>query len=72
MLAATDNNEYRKGFGPIPEGFKHVKFNDIEDLEGNVNEDGAAIMIEPVQGEGGVMASSQEYMQMLTKIAKNV
>ena len=70
MLAATDNNEYRKGFGPIPEGFKHLKFNDIEDLEENVNEDVAAIMIEPVQGEGGVMASSQEYMQMLAKIAK--
>lgn len=54
MLAAGGNPKYLEGFGPAAEGFDHVAFADHEALERSVGPHTAAIMIEPVQGEGGV------------------
>ncbi len=54
MLAAGGNPKYLEGFGPEAQGFDHVSFGDHEALERAVGPETAAIMIEPVQGEGGV------------------
>ncbi len=70
MLAATDNSEYRRGFGPMPAGFQHVAFNDFNELKKIMNDEVAAIMIETVQGEGGVMASSKGYLQDVRRISE--
>ncbi len=54
MLAAGGNPKYMEGFGPEAQGFDHVSFGDHEALERAIGPETAAIMIEPVQGEGGV------------------
>jgi len=53
-LAATGNPKYMEGLGPLPEGFDQVPFGDIKAVEAAVRPETAAIIIEPVQGEGGV------------------
>ncbi|REE00107.1 aspartate aminotransferase family protein [Marinoscillum furvescens] len=53
-LAATGKEAMMQGFAPIPEGFCHVPFNDMDLLKEKVNDDVAGIMLEPIQGEGGV------------------
>ena len=57
MLSATANPIYREGFGPSVAGFEHVVFGNLNELRNAVNESTAAIMIEPVQGEGGANAA---------------
>ena len=60
-LAATWGPEYQKPFKPMLPGLRHVPFNHIEKLEDAVNEDTAAIILEVVQGEGGVRPGNREY-----------
>jgi len=67
-LAATGQEKYHKPFSPLPDGFKYVPFNDLEAAETAIDAQTAAIMVEPVQGEGGVYPASQEYLQGLRKI----
>ncbi len=62
-LSATGQERYREGFGPLPEGFDHVPFNDIEALKEAVGPETAAVMLEPIQGEGGVNPSSDGYLR---------
>lgn len=64
-LAATGRSKYREGFGPDMPGFKFVKFNDIEALKNTIDEKTAAILLEPVQGEGGVIPASDEYLKQV-------
>ena len=67
-LAATGQPKYQEGFGPMPEGFKHVEINDIEDLRATVTEKTAAVMFEPILGESGVLPLSQEFVQAARQI----
>ena len=53
-LAATGQTKYQKGFEPLPEGFGYAKFGDLEDLESKVTPNTCAVMLEPIQGEGGI------------------
>ncbi|MDD5727711.1 MAG: aspartate aminotransferase family protein [Victivallales bacterium] len=62
-LAATGRSKYRKGFAPDMPGFVQVPFNDLAALKAAVSDKTAAIMLEPVQGEGGVIPSRPEYLQ---------
>ncbi|HZY50536.1 MAG TPA: aspartate aminotransferase family protein [Devosia sp.] len=64
-IAAAGNPHYVEGFGPPLEGFKHIKPNDIELVKAAITPKTCAILIEPVQGEGGVTAMSAEYMRGL-------
>lgn len=64
-IAAGGNPAYVEGFGPPLEGFKHTAPGDIDAVKALVTEKTAAIIIEPVQGEGGVTAMSAEFMQGL-------
>jgi acetylornithine/N-succinyldiaminopimelate aminotransferase len=58
-LSATGQEKVRKGFDPILEGFDFVPFNDIEDLSCAVGPATCAVMLEPIQGEGGVVCSGR-------------
>ena len=67
-LAATGQKKYRDGFEPFPEGFKTVKFNDINAVKGALTDKTVAIMLELVQGEGGVNVADKEFVLGLRKI----
>jgi len=67
-LAATGQGKYQSGFEPMPEGFKQVKFNDCAALAQAVTDKTVAIMLELVQGEGGVNLASHEFVKFLRKI----
>ena len=61
-LAATANDHYKEGFGPMPEGFAFTPFNDVAALEKAINDRTAAFIVEPVQGESGVHPASDEFL----------
>ena len=61
-LAATDNPAYKEGFEPLPLGFSFTPFNDIGALDKAITEKTAAFLVEPIQGESGVLPASQEFL----------
>ena len=63
MLAATDKPAFRTGFGPMPDGFEHVAFGNLNALRDALGPHVAAVMIEPVQGEGGARHVPEGYME---------
>ena len=67
-LSATFNKKYREGFEPLLPGVSHVSYNNIEALEKAVNEETAAVILEVVQGEGGLYPASAEYIQAARRI----
>jgi len=67
-LAAAGAEAYLKGFGPPMEGFDHVAFNNLNEMRTAVTGETAAILVEPVQGEGGVRAPSPGYLKGLRDI----
>ncbi|BBK40278.1 acetylornithine aminotransferase [Allostella vacuolata] len=67
-IAATGGYKYTKGFEPIPEGFDHVAFSNTNEMRAAIRDDTAAILVEPVQGEGGIRPASAEYLQALRQI----
>ena len=69
MLAATDRPAFREGFGPMPDGFSHVPFGNMNALRDSLGPDVAAIMVEPVQGEGGANAAPAGYLQAVREAA---
>ena len=66
-LAATGKKAMMKGFDPIPNGFCHVPFNDLDIIKEKVNHDTAAIMLEPIQGEGGINPADKQFLVDLRK-----
>ncbi|GAB6154301.1 aspartate aminotransferase family protein [Desulfosporosinus burensis] len=62
-LTATGQPKYHKGYEPLPAGFSYVPLNDIKALQSAVNENTAALLIEPIQGEGGVNPATEEFLQ---------
>ena len=67
-LAATGQPEKHEPFAPMPEGFRHVVFNDVASLEAALDETVAAVLLETIQGEGGVVPASVEYLQAARKM----
>jgi acetylornithine/N-succinyldiaminopimelate aminotransferase len=67
-LAATGQKKYQSGFEPLPEGFKTVKFNDIEEVKKAISDKTVAIMLELIQGEGGINVASRDFVSSLRKI----
>lgn len=62
-LAATANTAYHEGFGPLPGGFRATPFNDVHSLEEAIDTSVAAVIIEPVQGESGVICADAAFLQ---------
>lgn len=67
-LAATGQEKFSRGFTPLPGGFRHLPFNDVDALWKAVGPETAAVMVEPLQGEGGVHPASQEFMDALAEL----
>ena len=67
-VKATAQPKYQKGFEPLPQGFGYVPFNDFRALERAVNPRTCAVMIEPIQGEGGINVASERYLKQVRKL----
>ena len=67
-LSATGQEKIRKGFEPLLDGFDIVAFNDLEAVQVAVTGQTCAVMLEPIQGEGGVLCPSQGYLEGLRKL----
>nr|HID59337.1 aspartate aminotransferase family protein [Desulfobacterales bacterium] len=67
-LSATGQDKVRKGFDPLLEGFDIVPFNNTEAIDNAINDKTCAIMLEPIQGEGGVRCPSRSYLKDIREI----
>ena len=67
-LHATGQPEKHEAFQPLPEGFRHVAWDDLEALEAAIDPSVAAVLLEPVQGEGGVNPATAEYFQGVRRL----
>lgn len=61
-LTATGQDHYHHGFGPLPAGFDYVPYNDIQALEAKMSDKTCAVMLEAIQGEGGVHVPDPDYL----------
>ena len=67
-ITATGQEKFRKGFEPLPDGFVYVPYNDLEAIEQAVSERTCAVMLEPIQAEGGVRVPDERYLKGVRKI----
>ena len=67
-LAATGQADLQEGFGPMPGGFTHVEYDDVDAIGRSIDESTAAVMVEPIVGEGGVIVPDQHYLENLRSI----
>ena len=67
-VAATGQPKFHKGFEPLPAGFLHAEFGDVEGLEKMIGPQTCAVFCEPLQGESGVRPLGREYLQQIRKI----
>lgn len=68
MITATGQDKVKKGFEPLPEGFLHVPFGDIEALKKAINSKTAGIMLELIQCEGGMNIATKDYIKKIKEI----
>lgn len=69
-LSATGRDVFRKPFEPLLNGFVHVPFGDAEAIEAQINKDTAAVILEPIQGEGGIHVPPVGYLRKVRQITK--
>ncbi|MBN2131305.1 MAG: aminotransferase class III-fold pyridoxal phosphate-dependent enzyme, partial [Sedimentisphaerales bacterium] len=67
-VTATAQPKYHEGFLPLLPGFVYVPFNDIAALEAAFTDEVAAVMVEPIQGEGGINVATAEYLQTIRQL----
>jgi len=67
-LTATGQQKYQEGYEPLPEGFSYIEINNIEQLEEAIDAQTAAVMIEPIQGEGGVNLLTKEFVHRIKEV----
>jgi len=68
-IAAGGQEKLTAGFEPVVEGFDHVAFNNLNELRAAITEETGGILIEPIQGEGGIVPASPEYLRGLRAVA---
>ena len=68
MVAATGKPEYQAPFTPLPEGFINVAYNDVQALEAAVKDTTCAILLEPIQGEAGVIVPDEGYLKAVRNL----
>ncbi len=71
MITATGQEKYQKGFDPLMPGFHYAVFGDIESVKSAMNENTCAVLIEPIQGEGGVKMAPPEYFKALRRLCND-
>ncbi|MBM3248983.1 MAG: aspartate aminotransferase family protein [Candidatus Omnitrophica bacterium] len=67
-LTATGQDKYKKGFAPLPEGFKIVEFNNLNEVKNAISDKTIAIMLELIQGEGGINIADKNFVLALRKL----
>ena len=67
-LSATGQKKYQKGFSPLTPGFKHIHYGDINAVADIISKNTAAVLVEPVQGEGGVIMPPEGYLKDLKNL----
>jgi len=67
-LSATGQDKIKKGFDPVLEGFDYVPFNDLEALRSKIDASTCAVMLEPIQGEGGVRCPDAGYLKAVRQV----
>ncbi|MBU1124906.1 MAG: aspartate aminotransferase family protein [Candidatus Omnitrophica bacterium] len=67
-LAATAQEKYQEGFGPLPAGFKAVEFNNLDAVKGAVTDKTVAVLLELIQGEGGVNVAGEDFVAGLRRL----
>ena len=70
IIAMSDEPQYRAGFGPFPAGFNIVEYGSIDALEAAINENTAAFLVEPIQGEGGIVVPPEGYLQAAEELCR--
>lgn len=70
IISFTSTEKYKKDFGPFTPGFPMVPYGDIEAIKAAINENTAAIMLEPIQGENGIVLPPNGYLKEVEKICK--
>ncbi|MDR3441258.1 aspartate aminotransferase family protein [Telmatospirillum sp.] len=68
-IAAGGQEKHLKGFGPVVDGFDHVTYGDIAELRAAIGPQTAGILVEPIQGEGGIVAAKLDYLRAVRAIA---
>lgn len=69
-LAATGQKKYQKGFAPLAPGFTHVPFGNVDAVAQAIKNDTAAVLVEPIQGEGGIITPPEGYLANLKKLCE--
>ncbi len=69
-LTATGQDKVKEGFGPLPEGFRYSPFNEAEALRANITDKTCAIMVEMVQGEGGVHPAHEQFVREIARLCE--
>jgi acetylornithine aminotransferase len=67
-LSATGQDKIKQGFSPVLEGFDFVPFNDIDAIREKIGADTCAVLLEPVQGEGGIRSANPEFLHQLRQL----
>ncbi len=70
IVGFSSEEQYKDGFGPFTPGFKLIPYNSIEDLEQAINENTVAFLVEPIQGEGGVIVPDEGYLKKAKEITE--
>jgi len=70
VISFSTEEQYQDGFGPLTPGFPIVKYGDIEDLKSKINKNTAAFLVEPIQGEAGIVVPPTGYLKEAEKICR--
>ena len=70
IVAMSDEAQYRQDFGPFPPGFRLVQYGDIDALETAINANTAAFIVEPIQGEGGIVMPPEGYLKAAAELCR--
>jgi len=70
IVAMSDEPQYQSGFGPFPAGFRLVEYGSIEALEQTINKNTAAFLVEPIQGEGGIIVPPPGYLKAAAELCR--
>jgi len=70
-VTATGQNRFQAGFAPLPEGFRYVPYNDLAAIDAAVTDRTCGVMVEPIQGESGVIIPAPGYLQGIRKICND-